>query len=80
MDVLRHAGRAELSSFAGGAPATAPRTTRSGSSRPTREEDLQRQYDLADEVYGAAGTALQQDVTNYVAGINAYINEARSTR
>ena len=28
-------------------------------------------------MYGAAGTALQQDVTNYVAGINAYINEAR---
>ena len=44
---------------------------------PYREEDLQRQYDLADEVYGAAGTRLQEDVTNYVAGINAYIAEAR---
>ena len=28
-------------------------------------------------MYGAAGTQLQEDVTNYVAGINAYINEAR---
>ena len=28
-------------------------------------------------MYGAAGAMLQQDVTNYVAGINAYINEAR---
>ena len=44
---------------------------------PYREEDLQRQFDLADEVYGAAGARLQEDVTNYVAGINTYIDEAR---
>ena len=28
-------------------------------------------------MYGAAGAALQDDVTNYVAGINRYITEAR---
>ena len=44
---------------------------------PYTEADLQRQYDLGDEVYGAAGAALQDDVTNYVAGINRYITEAR---
>ena len=44
---------------------------------PYREEDFQRQYNLADEVYGASGVALQDDVTNYVAGINRYITEAR---
>ena len=40
---------------------------------PYSEADLQRQYNLADEVYGPAGVQLQQDVTNYVAGINRYI-------
>ena len=44
---------------------------------PYTEADLQRQFDLGDEVYGAVGRALQEDVTNYVAGINAYINEAK---
>ena len=44
---------------------------------PYTEADLQRQFDLADEVYGSAGTRLQEDVTAYVAGINAYIAEAR---
>ena len=32
---------------------------------------------MGDDVYGAAGAALQDDVTNYVAGINRYITEAR---
>ena len=77
MDVLRHAA-ARAGVVRGRLPrATGLRTTPSGSSRRTREEDLQRQFDLGDDVYGAAGAMLQQDVTNYVAGINAYINEAR---
>jgi Penicillin amidase len=44
---------------------------------PYTEADLQRQFDMGDDVYGAAGAALQDDVTNYVAGINHYITEAR---
>ena len=67
----------ELSSFAGGSAGNRAQDHTQWELAPYREEDLQRQYDLADDVYGAAGAALQQDVTNYVAGINAYINEAR---
>jgi acyl-homoserine lactone acylase PvdQ len=77
MDALRNAGRAQLSSFAGGAAGNRAQDHTQWEIAPYREEDLQRQYDLADEVYGARGTALQEDVTNYVAGINRYIQEAR---
>jgi acyl-homoserine lactone acylase PvdQ len=77
MDALRNAGRAQLSSFAGGAAGNRAQDHTQWELAPYREEDFQRQYDLADEVYGASGTALQEDVTNYVAGINRYIQEAR---
>ena len=77
MDALRNAGRAQLSAFAGGGAGNRAQDHTQWELAPYREEDFQRQYDLADEVYGATGTALQQDVTNYVAGINTYIAEAR---
>jgi acyl-homoserine lactone acylase PvdQ len=77
MDALRNAGRAQLSSFAGGAAGNRAQDHTQWELAPYREEDFQRQYDLADEVYGAIGVQLQQDVTNYVAGINRYIQEAR---
>ena len=77
MDALRNSGRAQLSSFAGGARGNRSMDHTQWELAPYNEADLQRQYDLADEVYGAAGTALQEDVTNYVAGINRYIQEAR---
>jgi acyl-homoserine lactone acylase PvdQ len=75
MDVLRHAGRAQLSAFAGGANKAMDQDV--WSSSPYTEADLQRQVDQMDDLYGAEGTALQQDVANYVAGVNAYIAEAR---
>jgi acyl-homoserine lactone acylase PvdQ len=75
MDVLRHAGRAQLSGFAGGANKAMDRDV--WSSSPYTEADLQRQVDQMDDLYGAEGAALQQDVADYVAGVNAYIAEAR---
>jgi acyl-homoserine lactone acylase PvdQ len=77
MDVLRNAGRAQLSAFAGGAGGNREMDHTQWELAPYREEDFQRQYNLADEVYGASGVQLQEDVTNYVAGINRYITEAR---
>jgi acyl-homoserine lactone acylase PvdQ len=74
MDVLRHAGRAKLSSFAG--PSNRAMDAEVWDNAPYTEQDLQRQYDLADEVYGAEGTQLQHDVDDYVAGINQYVAEA----
>jgi acyl-homoserine lactone acylase PvdQ len=78
MDVLRNSGRGRLSSFAGGSPANRAMDQEQWRLAPYTEADLQRQFDLADEVYGTAGASLQRDVTEYVAGINAYISEART--
>jgi hypothetical protein len=77
MDVLRHTGRAELSSFAGGSPGNRQMDRTQWALAPYTEEDLQRQIDLADDLYGDEGRQLQADLEQYVAGINAYIAEAR---
>jgi acyl-homoserine lactone acylase PvdQ len=76
MDVLRHAGRAELSGFAGGANKAMDAEV--WSIAPYTEADLQLQIDLADDYYGAEGAQLQQDLADYVAGINQFISEART--
>jgi acyl-homoserine lactone acylase PvdQ len=75
MDVLRHAGRGQLSGFAGGANKAMDADVWSNS--PYTEADLQEQIDKADDFYGAEGAALQQDLADYVAGINQFISEAR---
>jgi acyl-homoserine lactone acylase PvdQ len=77
MDVLRHTGRAELSSFAGGSAANRAMDRDQWGLAPYTEQDLQRQIDLAPQVYGARGKQLQDDLTEYVAGINQYISEAQ---
>jgi acyl-homoserine lactone acylase PvdQ len=76
MDALRHAGRAELSGFAGGL--NKAMDAEQWSIAPYNEADLQKQIDLADDVYGSEGAMLQQDLTDYVDGINQYIAEART--
>ncbi|HEX3276882.1 MAG TPA: penicillin acylase family protein, partial [Thermoleophilaceae bacterium] len=75
MDVLRHAGRAQLSGFAGGANKAMDADV--WSSSPYTEADLQKQVDQLDDLYGTEGAQLQQDVNDYVAGVNAYIAQAR---
>jgi acyl-homoserine lactone acylase PvdQ len=85
IDVLRHAARAQLASFVGpgckqGQPITeCPSTSMDQSiwaDTPYREQDFQKQYDRADELYGQQGKMIQNDVTNYVAGVNKFISEA----
>ena len=75
MDVLRHYGRAQLSGFAGGANKSLD--AEQWGIAPYTEADLQMQIDLADDVYGIEGAGLQQDLRDYVDGINQYITEAR---
>jgi acyl-homoserine lactone acylase PvdQ len=77
IDVLRHLGRAQLSSFAGGAPGNRAMDQEQWSLAPYTEQDLQHQIDQFDDLYGADGVQLQNDLTDYVAGINAYISEAK---
>ena len=76
MDVLRHAGRGNLSAFAGGANVEMDREV--WQSTPYFESELQLQYDLGDDVYGEDGAQLQRDVEAYVDGINQYIAEIKS--
>jgi acyl-homoserine lactone acylase PvdQ len=76
MDVLRHSGRAQLSGFAGGS--NKAMDAQVWGIAPYTEADLQEQIDKADDFYGAEGAQLQQDLADYVAGINQYITEART--
>jgi acyl-homoserine lactone acylase PvdQ len=77
IDVLRHAGRAQLSAFVGGAAANRAMDAGQWAIAPYTEADYQRQFDLGDDLYGDRGRQLQDDALNYVAGINQYIAAAR---
>jgi acyl-homoserine lactone acylase PvdQ len=75
MDVLRHAGRGELSSFAGGA--NQAQDAEQWAVAPYTEADLERQARDLPRYLGAQGAQIVADVDQYVAGINQYILEAR---
>ena len=75
MDVLRNLGRGSLSSFAGGSNREMDREQ--WLETPYTEADLQRQVDQLDDLYGDEGRRIQEDVSAYVDGINAYISDAK---
>jgi acyl-homoserine lactone acylase PvdQ len=77
MDALRHAGRAQLSSFAGGAAGNRAQDREQWRIAPYTEADLERQAAGLDDLYGDDGRRLQEDAASYVAGVNRYISEAR---
>src|SRR4051795_1495502 len=78
MDVLRHTGRAQLSSFIGGAAGNREMDHTQWSIAPYTEADLQRQIDLAPAVYGSLGTQLVSRLNEFVAGINAYVAKTKT--
>jgi acyl-homoserine lactone acylase PvdQ len=78
MDVLRHTGRATLSSFIGGSKSNRAMDETQWKIAPYTEQDLQRQVDDAGKLYGARGLQLVTDVKNYVAGINAYVTRTQT--
>ena len=80
MDVLRHAGRAQLSAFIGGAAGNRAMDRDQWRNAAYEEADLTRQYEVADDLYGRQGTQVQEDVRHYVAGINKYICEANPAK
>jgi acyl-homoserine lactone acylase PvdQ len=77
MDLLRHTGRAELSSFAGGAEGNRAMDRTQWLIAPYTEADLEAQIQNAPAMYGAAGARSIEDGREFVAGINAYINAAK---
>src|SRR4051794_32709995 len=77
LDVFRHVGRGELSSFAGGTPGNRAFDHLVWTVAPYTEADLQRQIDAPRPGFEKEGELLRGDLAQYVAGINQYIAEAR---
>ncbi|MFF9313643.1 penicillin acylase family protein [Streptomyces sp. NPDC014748] len=76
MDVFRHVGRGQLTSFAGGAAANQGLEQQFYRNAPYTEADLQAQIDSAVAKAGDRGQQTLADVNAYLAGINAYIDAA----
>ncbi|MGH2838614.1 MAG: penicillin acylase family protein, partial [Thermoleophilaceae bacterium] len=77
MDIFRHLGRGQLSSFAGGAPANRAFDALMWSVAPYTEEELTRQTQVRPVGFEEEADQLRAELTAYLAGVNAYIAEAR---
>ncbi|MDF3299936.1 penicillin acylase family protein [Streptomyces tropicalis] len=80
MDVFRHVGRGQLTSFAGGATANQGLEQQFYRSAPYTEADLQAQIDNAVAKNGARGRQSLDDANAYLAGVNAYIDASDAGR
>jgi len=77
MDIFRHLGRGRLSSFAGGAPANRAFDALMWSVAPYTEDELVEQTTRRPIGFEEESDDLRADLDAYLAGINAYIAEAR---
>jgi acyl-homoserine lactone acylase PvdQ len=77
IDVLRHLGKGQLTSFAGGAPGNRDFDAMQWGIAPYTDADLQRQINEGIARAGPVGAQINEDADNYVAGINAYITQAK---
>ncbi|MFI6563192.1 penicillin acylase family protein [Streptomyces sp. NPDC050534] len=80
MDLFRHVGRGQLTSFAGGAAANQGLEQQFYRNAPYTEADLQAQIDNAVANNGARGQQALADANAYLAGINSYIDASDSGR
>jgi acyl-homoserine lactone acylase PvdQ len=80
MDLFRHVGRGELSSFAGGAAANRGLEQEFWRQAPYTEADLQSQIDWLSTQGGARGQQALADAQAYIDGINAYITTSKNGR
>jgi acyl-homoserine lactone acylase PvdQ len=80
MDVFRHVGRGQLTTFAGGAASNQGLEQEFWRNAPYTEADLQAQIDSATAGAGARGAQALADSKAYVDGINAYIDASDSGR
>jgi acyl-homoserine lactone acylase PvdQ len=79
MDLFRHVGRGELTSFAGGAVANRQLEQTFWAAAPYTEQDLQNQVTTIANS-GPQGAQAMQDINSYLAGINAYATQAYNNR
>ncbi|MFJ5778340.1 penicillin acylase family protein [Streptomyces sp. NPDC093094] len=80
MDVFRHVGRGQLTSFAGGAPANQGLEQEFWRNAPYTEAELQAQIDSVVARNGERGSQALADVNAYLDGVNAYIDASDSGR
>ncbi|MGV9565417.1 penicillin acylase family protein [Streptomyces sp. NPDC003480] len=80
MDVFRHVGRGQLTSFAGGAASNQGLEQEFWRNAPYTEADLQAQIDRAVAAAGDRGRQALDDVNAYLAGVNAYIDASDGGR
>jgi hypothetical protein len=78
MDIFRHLGRAELSSFAGGAAANRAFDALMWSVAPYTEEELTRQTQVRPRGFEEESDQLRSELSAYLAGVNKYVAEART--
>ncbi|MEU1039778.1 penicillin acylase family protein [Streptomyces sp. NPDC005907] len=80
MDVFRHVGRGQLTSFAGGAPSNQGLEQEFWRNAPYTEADLQAQIDDATANNGPRGQQALADAKAYLDGVNAYIDTSDKGR
>ncbi|MPY33182.1 penicillin acylase family protein [Streptomyces adustus] len=80
MDVFRHVGRGQLTTFAGGAASNQGLEQEFYRNAPYTEADLQAQIDNAVANNGTRGQQALADANAYLAGINSYIDASDSGR
>lgn len=78
MDVLRHLGRGQLSSFAGGAASNRALEQQFYQAGAYTEADREAQIQRI-ATGSTQGAKIYQDVLNYIAGINQYIADAKKS-
>jgi acyl-homoserine lactone acylase PvdQ len=76
MDVIRRMAEGRLAGLLG--PSAAQGDAAQLTNQDFSPRELMRQYDQLPAKYGAPGKRAQQDIKNYVAGINGYINQTKS--
>ncbi|MFJ6087332.1 penicillin acylase family protein [Streptomyces sp. NPDC092369] len=80
MDVFRHVGRGQLTTFAGGVASNQGLEQEFYRNAPYSEADLQAQIDSVIANNGARGQQALDDANAYLAGVNAYIDASDSGR
>jgi acyl-homoserine lactone acylase PvdQ len=75
MDAYRHIGRGEGAPFIGGSGREFDHTV--WSLAPYKPGELDKQFEALPTLFGADGALVQDDIRAYVAGVNAYIAEAK---
>jgi len=75
MDVFRRIGRGEAASFVGGSSRQFDHTV--WELAPYKPEEYRREFELYDDRFGPKAAQIQDDVRNFTAGVNRYIDEAK---